>query len=674
MPTLLVANRGEIAIRVLRTARELGWSSVALYTENDTSHVSYADEMIKLDTTSSYMNVEAIVDIAQRTKSTHIHPGYGFLSESVELALACQGAGITFIGPSVETLRVASDKIKSRELATSLGVNIAPGNRVQIVEDVIQFGESAGYPVMIKALDGGGGRGIRIVERPESVQDAFKRCLGESPSQQLFVEKALTGAGWKHVEVQVIGDGTDVVHLWERECSVQRRFQKIVEMAPSSLARDSVTPLIESAIKMAKSLHYKGLGTFEFLFNVRTSDWVFLEINPRIQVEHTVTEEITNIDIVRTQILLSLSEYSLPSLSLSSSPPCRGCSIQLRVTAENPSRSFMLSPGKILAKDLSWPAGHGVRVDTWLSYDPTSPNSAAAPEWLVGTDFDSLLAKVIIRGSTFEEATQKAKRALREIYVGEIVKTNVDVLTGVLHHEDWRSGRIDTLWLERSLDQVLRLGASSTVSKPSRSSTSTNQPPSGMGSQSTVVLRPGSMFNLTITSPTPTSSHPTSSPSLLPATETKHTLTLSSIALNTFPERLSGTIQSTILPSPFSFDLVQSTTSVGSSSSDFEFGDQNNASHVVSPITGKIVELHPAFASLSGSSSSSSLSSLDQKVPRIIKKGDVLAVLSVMKMESVITAPQSGVIERFGNGVRLGVVIGEGMLLAVVSAEVKSHL
>ncbi|KAF5370378.1 hypothetical protein D9758_006908 [Tetrapyrgos nigripes] len=685
MPTVLVANRGEIAIRVLRAAKELEWSTVAVFTEKDTSHTAFADEAVKLDNVSQYMDAKSMVEVARRTHSTHIHPGYGFLSESTELALACQEAGITFIGPTVDTLRVASDKMKSRQLAISLGVKVAPGDRIRSPEDVIQLGESVGYPIMIKALDGGGGRGIRIVEGSGEVEDAFKRCLGESPSKQLFAEKALTGPGWKHIEVQIIGDGKDVVHLWERECSVQRRFQKIMEIAPSSLSRESISPLIDSALRMARSLRYKSLGTFEFLFNTRTSDLIFLEINPRLQVEHTVTgeilhtpngyysrklttpflEEIMSIDILRAQLLLSLPETSLHSLSLSTVAIHRGCAIQLRLTAEDSSRSFTLSPGRILAKDLSWPSGPGIRVDTWLTH---------SAEWIVGTDFDSVLGKLIIHGLTFDEATQKAKRALRELRVGAVVKTNVDVLLGVLNHDDWRAGRIDTLWLERNLNDVLRLGSPGQKdSSPSQSLSPADMESAatsgGLGSQSTVSLRPGTVFNLTF-SPQTSASSATHS---LPA-ETKHTLTLSSVALNTFPDRLSGTIQGTILPVPFSFDLIQS-TSVSLSSSEYEFGDQNNPSHVVSPITGKIVDLHPAFADVQSKTTGKAGGDDGQKIGLgRVKKGETLAVLSVMKMESIITTPRDGVIERFGNGVRIGVIIGEGMLVAVVSGELKSRL
>ncbi|EEB94604.1 hypothetical protein MPER_06554 [Moniliophthora perniciosa FA553] len=300
---------------------------------------------------------------------------------------------------------------------------------------------------MIKALDGGGGRGIRICEKEAE-------CLGESPSRQLFAEKALTGPGWKHVEIQILGDGADVVHLWERECSVQRRFQKIVETAPSSLPRTLVSPLLGAAVKMAKALRYKGLGTFEFLVNAQDNNWVFLEINPRVQVEHTITEEIMDIDLVRQQLLLfAHPNTTLSSLGFTSNlGHPTGYAIQLRLTAEDPTNQFHLSPGKISAEELTLPAGRGVRVDTWLS---------SSADWTVGTEFDSLLAKIIVFGRTFEEATQKARRALSEFNLISQVKTNIDVLTGIVHHSDWSSSSIDTLWLERNLASVMKLGSES---------------------------------------------------------------------------------------------------------------------------------------------------------------------------------------------------------------------
>ncbi|KAF9260609.1 hypothetical protein L218DRAFT_871952 [Marasmius fiardii PR-910] len=610
MHKVLVANRGE----------KLGWATVALYTENDSSHASYADESIELKDSSEYMNVQRIVESALSSKSTHIHPGYGFLSETPELASACSSSNITFIGPSTDVLRIASDKILSRELAQSLKISVAPGRRVDSPENVVELAWDVGFPIMIKALDGGGGRGIRICEQESEVAEAFKRCLGESPSRQLFAEKALKGPGWKHIEIQIIGDGHEVAHLWERECSVQRRFQKIIEIAPSTLPKSFILPLIDSAEKMASSMKYKGLGTFEFLVNTQAREWVFLEINPRVQVEHTVTEEITGIDLVRAQLLLSLPGSTFPSL-FPSNPAPSGHAIQLRLTAEDPTQAFRLSPGTIQSGDIIWPAGRGVRVDTWLS--SLSPSR----RWTVGTDFDSLLAKIIVQGQTFEEVTQKARRALKELRLNNTnLKTNVSVLSGVLEHPDWTGGKIDTLWLERNITSVLELGESRGVR--SHSNQASVAPSVSSSSAPYVTLQPGTLFHLTL------------SPS------EKHTMTLSSIALNTFPERLSGSLQTSLLPQggPISFELSQSTSTAVSS--EFELADPNNPTHVSSPLTGKIVEI------------------LDPKKP--VKKGEMIAVMSVMKMESVVSTPRDGWVVRVGKGVRAGAVIGEGTLLAVV--------
>ncbi|KAI1798000.1 hypothetical protein LXA43DRAFT_2473 [Ganoderma leucocontextum] len=345
---VLVANRGEIAVRICRSAAELGWKTVALYTEKDASHASYADEAIFLDSPARYMDAQHIADIARRTQCTHIHPGYGFLSESSDLASLFSPSpaydDITFVGPSVETLKIASDKMLSRELASSVGVPTALGTRVSSVADVHRFVKQFGrhpFPIVIKALDGGGGRGIRLVNAIEGVENAFQRCLGESPSKQIFVERALVGPGWKHVEVQVVGDSEgNVTHLWERECSVQRRFQKIVEMAPSTLPRTTVESLLDAALRMARKLRYVGLGTFEFLVNSQLQEWVFLEINPRIQVEHTVTEEILSVDLVHVQLRLSIPGTFLadvlPEHASSPTPP-NGHAIQLRLVLIVPS-------------------------------------------------------------------------------------------------------------------------------------------------------------------------------------------------------------------------------------------------------------------------------------------------------------------------------------------------
>ncbi|KAJ3513150.1 hypothetical protein NLJ89_g3111 [Agrocybe chaxingu] len=648
MPKVLVANRGEIAIRILRSARELGWDTVSIYMEDDASHAGFADEAVKLNSVSDFMNVDTIVNAAIQTQSTHLHPGYGFLSENpslpIALSLARRGSvRVIFIGPTADTLRIASDKMLSRDFAMSLNINIAPGTRVSSASDVRSFAKAAGvgYPVMIKALDGGGGRGIRVVESEEGVEEAFKRCLGESPSKQVFAEKAFTGPGWKHIEVQVIGDGTGAVnHFWERECSVQRRFQKIVEMAPSGLSRKAVQPLIDASLKLASHLKYKGLGTFEYLVNAVTNSWIFLEINPRVQVEHTITEEVTDVDLVRVQLLLfSSSRFSLASLSLSNPPPPPSSfAVQLRLTAEDPARGFQLAPGTITSSEIVWPQGRGVRIDTWLSQGPGASSGEA--KWIVGTDLDSLLAKIIVRGRSFEEMNQKARRALRELRVdSQAVKTNATVLAGVLDHPNWVSGTIDTLWLERNLPSVLELGEQAvgqrtkTKGLDNKQKTISSSAAVGPG---TTLLQPGSLFHLSLSGD--------SRPS------TKHTITLSSLATNAFPEKLSGTLQSSFFPgstTPLSFELTQS-TSAAVSSGDFELADPNDKSHVAAPMTGKVVEVHPAI-----------LASGHDKEMRLVRKGEPLLILSVMKMENVVAAPSDGYVGRVGRGLRVGVVFGE---------------
>ncbi|KAF9494798.1 carboxylase:pyruvate/acetyl-coa/propionyl-CoA [Pleurotus eryngii] len=652
MPKVLVANRGEIAIRILRAAEELGWETATLFTDGDTSHTTFANEAVKLDAVSDFLNIQRVVEIAKSIDCTHIHPGYGFLSESPVLAAECAKSEppIVFIGPSIETLRIASDKMLSRELASSANVNIAAGTRVATSDDVRAFVAKVGYPVMIKALDGGGGRGIRVVEQEDTLEESFKRCMGESPSHQLFVEKALTGPGWKHIEVQIIGDGQGgVAHLWERECSVQRRFQKIVEAAPSSLPRSAIQPLFDASLKLATKLQYKGLGTFEYLVNAQTLEWAFLEINPRVQVEHTITEEITNLDLVRSLFLLSLPSTTLSSLGISSALfPSHGYAIQLRITAEDPLQGFRLSPGKITPADITWPAGRGVRIDTWLN---TGPGTALAPSWTVGADFDSLLAKIIVRGATFEEATQKGLRALKEFKLAGEVTTNVELLAGVLKHASWQAGKIHTLWLESSLDEVMGLGKKVLGSRVTTKGVAVEDlgvvAAAKSSSSATVMLQPGTVFNLSFT--------PEGTNKVI-----KHAVSLSSLAHNAFPDQLSGTLLTSLIPTPLSFNIAQSASAAVSSATGVELADPNNASHIGSPLTGRLVEMHAVLTAEDG--------------PREVKKGDTLAVLSVMKMESSVLAPFSGVVERRGKGLKAGIIINEGVLLAILNPVEKSRL
>ncbi|KAG5638760.1 hypothetical protein H0H81_010382 [Sphagnurus paluster] len=566
-----------------------------------------------------------MVDIAQRFKCTHLHPGYGFLSESPSLAQALPES-VVFVGPSVETLRVASDKLLSRNLATSLGVKIAPGTRALSSDKVRAFVRFEDFPVIIKALDGGGGRGIRIVESEKDIEEAFNRCMGESLSHRIFVEKAFIGPSWKHIEVQIVGDGTgSVCHLWERECSVQRRH-----------------------------LNYRGLGTFEYLVNAETLDWVFLEINPRIQVEHTVTEEVLGIDLVRTQLRLFTPSISISSLALPSSRP-KGCAIQLRLTAEDPSRSFRLSTGILQHQDISWPLGPGIRVDTWLSSNPLF--GGPSPQWTIQTEFDSLLAKVIVSGATFEEASQRAMRAMRELRIGDSVSTNHSLLAGVVSHPDWFSGAIDTLWLERNVERVLGLGKSIVELAPSakllKPSSETNHAAVDRIESRNTSLHPGALFHLTL------------SPSSDQTTSAKHSLTLSSISENGFPERLSGVLQTSLSPHPLAFSLTQSTSATVSSSL-FELANPNDARHIASPFTGRIVELHPALWATQDEAAG--------KQKRLVRKGESIVVLSIMKMETTVAAPHDGFVERLGKGVKVGVVLGDGMLICILGSSSTSKL
>ncbi|THH30560.1 hypothetical protein EUX98_g3628 [Antrodiella citrinella] len=626
---VLVVNRGEIAIRVFRAAAELGWSTVAVYTGNDVSHATFADEAVELDNVSRYMNAQYLVNIARRFNCTHVHPAYGFLSENADFAallsqVANDGSSpITFVGPPSDVLRTTSDKMLARNLAASLNVHVAPGIHVQSVPEVLSFVQSqvsqshtAGYPVILKALDGGGGRGIRIVYQASELEDAFKRCLGESPSRQLFVEAAMIGPGWKHVEVQIVGDGTgEVTHLWERECSVQRRFQKIIEMSPSSLPRDRVQPLLDASLKMARHLKYRGLGTFEFLIDTASERWIFLEINPRLQVEHTITEEITGVDLVRASLLLSLPSASLsaiiPSVYPSPSLP-KGHAIQLRLTAEDPAKSFQLSTCTIKPVDVAWPGGNGVRVDTWLT--SASGGDEGPVNWEVGTDFDSLLAKVIVHGETFEQTNRKALRALREVRLGKSVTTNSELLAGVLLSPAWIDGNIDTLWLERNLGDVLDKGkrALSRTSAGVRFGSGANDSSAGSSAAGgSVLIQPGATFSLILS---PSEEGPS-------AVKEKHTLTMTTVAHNAFPEELSGTLQTSLSSTPLSFHLTRAVSVLGSSAAAFESPNPRDPGHIPCPLTGKIVELHPAL--------------LDNGR---VKKGETLVVLSVMKMETVVTA------------------------------------
>lgn len=375
------------------------------------------------------------------------------------------------------------------------------------------------------------------------------------------------------------------------------------------------------------------------------------------------------------QLLIFSSPITTLSILGLDIPPSRPTStaIQLRLTAEKPETGFSLTPGTIHASEIHWPGGRGVRIDTWLSY---SSQSRSLSEWVVGTEFDSLLAKIIIRGRSFEEVTHKARRALQEFWLAEEsrVKTNISVLTGVLEHSDWSHGAIDTLWLERNLDTILHLGKKSSKGQGGvkglsealklRTGRSNNTNTSTSSPGGATLLQPGALFHLTLSPTNP------QAPGAISQGVKKHTLTLTSIAHNAFPEKLSGVLQSTFFPSPFEFSLSQSTSASVAQGEGFELADPNDPQHIAAPLTGKIVDIHPVLKP----PTSSSTPQRESGGKRRVKKGETLVVMSVMKMENVIVAPYDGVVGKVGRGLKIGVIFGEGMLVCSVSPAEKSRL
>jgi len=447
---LLVANRSEIAIRIFRAATELGMRTVAIYAQEDrmSMHRFKADEAYLIGAgkgaVGAYLDIEGIVALAKEKGVDFIHPGYGFLSENAVFAKACADAGITFVGPRPELLELMGDKMAAREVAKKLSVAILPGTE-EAVDDrptALKLAHKIGFPLIIKAAHGGGGRGMRVVQKPADLSSLLDEAQGEAErafgSSSVFLEKYIPRA--KHLEVQVIGDNHGhTLHLHERDCSVQRRHQKVIEIAPSVELPDKVrAELCESAARIAHEIGYNNAGTVEFLYDLDRHEWFFIEMNPRIQVEHTVTEVITGIDIVRSQILIANGatlhgkEVAMPTQD---SVPRNGFAIQCRVTTEDPENKFMPDYGKILTFRSA--AGFGIRLDTGMG------ESGA----LITPFYDSLLCKITASGSTFEMALQRTQRALREFRVRG-VKTNIPFLENVIAHETFQSGQAVTTLID----------------------------------------------------------------------------------------------------------------------------------------------------------------------------------------------------------------------------------
>lgn len=443
---VLVANRGEIAVRVFRAAKELGIATVAVASTADEGaiHARMADETIVIGpgpVNRSYKDVGAIIAAAHQSGADAIHPGYGLLSENADFAARVASEGLVFVGPTAESIRTMGDKIAAKSAAVRAGVPVVPGPDASIdsVTDALQIAGSIGYPVVLKASAGGGGRGIQVVASPAELEQAFERLRGEAleafGDPSVYVERYLTSS--RHIEVQVFGDGTDFVHLGERECSIQRRRQKLIEESPSPGLPERVRPLmLEAATALARSVQYVGAGTVEFLFDNDTEEFYFIEMNTRIQVEHPVTEAVTGLDLVREQLTVA---GGAPLSFTQQDIVTRGHAFEFRINAEDPAADFRPGPGTI--ETMRAPDGPFVRVDTGFS-----SGSKVTPF------YDSLLAKVIVSGRDRGEALQRARRALMEFAI-EGVPTTLSLHLALLDDASFAAGDFDTGYLERWLQQ-----------------------------------------------------------------------------------------------------------------------------------------------------------------------------------------------------------------------------
>ena len=440
---ILIVNRGEIAIRVIRACKELGIRTVAVYSEADADalHVRHADEAILIGPPApreSYLNIEKLLKVAKETGAEAVHPGYGFLSENAEFAEAVRTAGLSFIGPSAEAIRIMGDKAESKIRMKAAGVPTVPG--AEGIETLAEFEEAAaeiGYPVLVKAAAGGGGKGMRVVwkkeELEEGIESARREALNAFADETLLVEKYLPNA--RHIEFQVFGDSHGhVAHLYERECSVQRRHQKIIEETPSPLLDNELRAKMgAAAIATAKAVYYSNAGTVEFIVDPTTKEFYFLEMNTRLQVEHPITELALGIDLVQWQIRVAAGE-AFPYSADDFAP--RGHAIEARLYAEDPANNFLPSTGVIFK--FNEPRGPGVRVDSGI---------ATGSE--VSHFYDPMLAKVIVHAEDRDTAIQRLQNALRHSIVHGVI-TNVDFLQAILGHDTFQMGTVTTRWVEKT--------------------------------------------------------------------------------------------------------------------------------------------------------------------------------------------------------------------------------
>ena len=437
---ILIANRGEIALRIIRTCKELGISTVAVYSEadKDSLHVTFADEAVCIGPPfgkDSYLKIPAIISAAQVTGADAIHPGYGFLAENANFSEICQESNLKFIGPSPDMIRAMGDKAFAKDTMKKNEVPVIPGSDgiIENLDEAKSLANEIGYPVIIKASAGGGGKGMRIVWEESEFQKAFQTAQAEAEAAfangAVYIEKFIENP--RHIEIQLMGDQHgNVYHYGERDCSIQRRHQKLIEESPSpAVDEDLRSRMGEAAIKGAKSVNYEGAGTIEFLLD-KHKNFYFMEMNTRIQVEHPVTELVYDVDLVRQQVLVAAGE----KIEAKPKKP-HGHAIEFRINAEDPENNFRPSPGKITS--LHFPGGFGVRNDSHIY------QSYSIPPY-----YDSLVAKLIVWGKNRENAIMRGKRALNEFIV-EGIKTTIPFHLKVLEDSRFRSGNFDTSFLEK---------------------------------------------------------------------------------------------------------------------------------------------------------------------------------------------------------------------------------
>ncbi len=443
---VLIANRGEIALRIIRACKELGIATVAIYSQADAQslHVSLADEAYCIgpaQSAKSYLHIPAIISVALTSGADAIHPGYGFMAERADFVDICTEHHIKFIGPSSQAMRAMGDKASARATMIASGVPVTPGTGlVETVEEVRDFAHKVGFPVIIKATAGGGGKGMRIVREDSELEDAFNLCRNEAKNAfgnpEVYVEKYLENP--RHIEVQILADSFgNVVHLGERDCSIQRRHQKLLEEAPSpAISEDIRKAMGQAAVNAAKAINYEGAGTIEFLLdesNPKDKKWYFMEMNTRVQVEHCVSEMISGVDIVKEQVRVAAGQR----LSVSQDDIClRGHAIECRINAEDPDRDFMPFAGKI--EGYIAPGGFGVRVDSHVYTGYSIPPY-----------YDSMVGKLICWGKDREDARLRMLRALNE-YVITGIKTTIPFHREILNNDIFISGKFNTSFLEKS--------------------------------------------------------------------------------------------------------------------------------------------------------------------------------------------------------------------------------